>query len=45
MHAVNRDVAEARLGAADLDVLSFAFVPLEGNAGHAANGIGNIGIR
>src|SRR6266436_8908501 len=44
MHAVDRDVAEARLGAADLDILSIAFVALEGNTGHAADGIRNIGV-
>ena len=45
MYAVDGDIAEARLRAADLDVLAFAFVALEGNAGHAADGIGNISIR
>src|SRR5260370_1810621 len=44
IHAVDGDVAEARLGATDLHVLALAFVAFEGNAGDAADGVGDIGI-
>src|ERR1700680_4928613 len=45
VHAVDGYVAQARLGAANLHVLSFAFIALQGNARGAANGVGDVGIR
>src|SRR3984893_10135222 len=44
MHAVDGHVAEARLSAANLDVLAFAFIAFERYAGQAADGIGDVGI-
>ncbi len=43
--AIDRHVAQARFGAADLDVFAFAFVALQRNAGQAADGVGDIRIR
>lgn len=44
MDAVDGDVAEARLGAANLNVLALAFVTLERNAGHTTDCVGDIGV-
>ena len=44
VHTVNRHVAEARFGTANLHVLAFAFVALERDAGQAADGISNVGV-
>src|SRR5262249_40212753 len=40
--AVDRHIAQTRLGAANLDVLAFTFVALERHAGQAADSIGDI---
>src|SRR6266404_8042287 len=45
VHAIDSDVGEARFGAANLDVLAFTFVALERDAGQAANGISDVGVR
>jgi len=37
-------LAKARLGTPNLDVLSFAFVALNGDARQAAEGIGHVGV-
>jgi hypothetical protein len=44
MHAIDRHVAEPRLGSADLDILAFAFVAFQRNAGHAPQSICDIRI-
>src|SRR5258708_24543567 len=43
-HAVNCQVGEARLSAANLDVFAFTFVTLDGDAGQAAEGISHVRI-
>src|SRR5260370_5621031 len=45
MHSIDRHVGKAWLGTADLDVLAFAFIALQRNAGHTPQSICNIRIR
>ena len=45
VHAVDRQVAQPRFGAADLDVLPFALVPLERHARQTAQRVGDIRVR
>jgi hypothetical protein len=40
--AVNGHIAESWFGAADLDILAFAFVPLQSDTGKTADGIRHI---
>jgi len=42
---IDGDVAQARLGAANLYIFALPFIPLERNAGQAANRICNICVR
>ena len=42
--AVDGDVGEAGLGAADLDVDAFALDAVEGDGGQAADGVGDVGV-
>ena len=41
---VHHDVGQARLGAANLYVLAFAFIALKRHARHAAQGVGDVGV-
>ncbi len=43
-YAVDHGVAQARFRAANLNILAFAFVALDGDRRHAAKCIGNIGV-
>ena len=44
VHAVDRDVRQPRLRAADLHELAFAFVAFGGDAGHARRRFGRVGV-
>ena len=44
-YAIDRYIAQARFQAADLHIFAFALVTLQGDAGHAAQGVGDVGIR
>src|SRR5438105_10172745 len=45
MYTVDGHITEAWLGATNLNVLTFAFIALERDAGQPAHGVGYVGIR
>ena len=44
MHTIQRQIRQTGLRSPNLDVLAFAFIPLQRNAGQPPNRIGNVRI-